>query len=60
MNCLTDIGGKKGIGKKFIKDLNMGKTHLSGGLFLSATYKYALGLRPVSYTHLTLPTRALV
>ncbi|HMU24490.1 MAG TPA: hypothetical protein PKD97_05480, partial [Ferruginibacter sp.] len=45
MNCLTDIGGKKGIGKKFIKDLNIGKTHLSGGLFFSATYKYALGLR---------------
>lgn len=45
MNCLTDIGGKKGIGKKFIKDLNIGKTHMSGGLFFSATYKYALGLR---------------
>ena len=45
MNCLTDIGGKKGIGKKFIKDLNMGKTALSGGVYLSALYKYAVGFR---------------
>ena len=29
MNCLTDIGGNKGIGKKFVKDLNFGKTRLS-------------------------------
>ncbi len=45
MNALTDIGGKKGIGAKFVKDLNMGKTHLSGGVFVSVLYKYALGLR---------------
>lgn len=45
MNCLTDIGGKKGIGAKFLKDLNMGKTHLSGGVFASVLYKYAVGLR---------------
>ena len=45
MNCLTDIGGKKGIGKKFIKDLNMGKTQVGGGLFISAIYKNAFAFR---------------
>ena len=45
MNCLTDIGGKKGIGARFVKDLNIGKTHLSGGIFVSVMYKYALALR---------------
>lgn len=45
MNCLTDLGGKKGIGARFFKDFNIGKTHLSGGLFFSALYKSALGVR---------------
>ena len=45
MNCLTDLGGNKGIGKKFIKDINLGNTQLSGSIFLSAAYKYALVLR---------------
>ena len=45
MNCLTDLGGKKGIGKKFIKDLNMGKTEFQGGLYFMAMYKYSVGLR---------------
>jgi opacity protein-like surface antigen len=45
MNCLTDLGGRKGIGKKFIKDLNMGKSQLAGSIFLSALYKNALGIR---------------
>ena len=45
MNCLTDLGGKKGIGKKFIKDLNFGNTQLSGGLFFSAIFKNAVALR---------------
>jgi Domain of unknown function (DUF6089) len=45
MNCLTDMGGHKGIGKKFIKDLNMGKTHISGGVFFNVAYKNALALR---------------
>ena len=30
MNCLTDLGGKKGIGKKFIKDLNLINNRLCG------------------------------
>lgn len=45
MNCFTDLGGNKGIGKRFFKDLNTGKTHLSGGAFFSATYRNAIGLR---------------
>lgn len=45
MNCLTDVGGRKGIGKKFIKDLNWGKTQLGGSFYISANYKYAVSLR---------------
>ncbi|GAB2828997.1 hypothetical protein [Ferruginibacter profundus] len=45
MNCLTDLGGKKGIGKKFIKDLNFGNTQFAGGLFLNALYKNAVAIR---------------
>lgn len=44
-NCLTDIGGKKGIGKKFIKDLNMKNTQVGGSVYLSATYMSAVTLR---------------
>ena len=45
MNCLTDVGGKKGIGKPLIKDLNMGNTQLNGSIYVSAFYKYAVGVR---------------
>ena len=45
MNCLTDIGGNKGIGKKFIKDLNLGKTHLAGSISLTAMYQYMIAVR---------------
>lgn len=45
MNCLTDIGGKQGLGKPFLKDLNFGKMKLSGGIFLSASYNEAITLR---------------
>jgi hypothetical protein len=45
MNCLTDMGGHKGIGTKFLKDLNMGKTNISGGVFFSVAYKNAVALR---------------
>lgn len=45
MNCLTDIGGKKGLGKKFLKDLNIGKTHFAGGFYVGVMYKYAVALR---------------
>lgn len=45
MNCLTDVGGNKGIGKKFIKDLNLGKTTFTGGISLGATFRDMVGLR---------------
>lgn len=45
MNCLTDLGGGKGIGKKFIKDLNVGYTQPAGSIFFSGVYKNAFVLR---------------
>jgi hypothetical protein len=45
MNCLTDLGGGKGIGKKFIKDINLGNTQLAGSVYFSATFKNAISLR---------------
>ena len=45
MNCLTDLGGKKGIGTKYLKDLNLGETHISGGVFFGMSYKNTVGLR---------------
>jgi len=45
MNCLTDVGGKAGIGKKFVKDLNYGETNSNVGGYLSIIYKNAIGLR---------------
>ena len=45
MNCLTDLGGKKGIGKRFVKDLNFGNTQVAGSIYFSANYKNAVSLR---------------
>ena len=45
MNSLTDIGGNKGIGKRFVKDLNLGSTNFCGGIFISVIYKDAVALR---------------
>ncbi|MGC4100247.1 hypothetical protein [Ferruginibacter sp.] len=45
MNCLTDLGGGKGIGKKFIKDLNIGSTEPAGSIYFTGLYKNALALR---------------
>ncbi|HMT72567.1 MAG TPA: DUF6089 family protein [Chitinophagaceae bacterium] len=45
MNCLTDLGGNKGIGKKFIKDLNWKNTRPSFGVYLLANYEDKLALR---------------
>lgn len=45
MNSLTDLGGKKGIGKNFIKDLNWENSKLSYGLYVSAMYQNKIGLR---------------
>lgn len=45
MNCLTDVGGKKGLGKRFVKDLNLGNNQLNGSVYFTAMYKEAVGLR---------------
>jgi hypothetical protein len=45
MNCLTDLGGQKGIGKKFIKDLNIGTTNASFGAFVGVNIKNKINIR---------------
>ena len=45
MNCLTDLGGKKGLGKTFLKDLNYGNTQINGSLYFGVTYKETVGIR---------------
>jgi hypothetical protein len=45
MNCLTDIGGNAGLGKKGLKDYRLGNTDFDASIYLSAVYKYAYGLR---------------
>ncbi len=45
MNCLTDIGGNRGLGSTFVKDVNFGNNQLNGSIYLTALYKYAVGLR---------------
>lgn len=42
MNSLTDLGGKKGIGKNFIKDLRWKPARLCYGAYIAATYKNAI------------------
>ena len=45
MNCLTDIGGNKGKGSKFIKDINWNQTQLACDAFVSATWHYLFSVR---------------
>ncbi|HMK27800.1 MAG TPA: hypothetical protein VK483_17335 [Chitinophagaceae bacterium] len=45
MNSLTDLGGKRGVGKKFIKDLRIKTIRPSYGLYLMAMYNNVLGVR---------------
>lgn len=45
MNCLTDLGGRKGVGRKYIKDINWNATSPSGSLFVGANYKDLIGAR---------------
>ncbi len=45
MNALTDLGGRKGIGKDFIKDLNWKNSKPCFGVSVTAMYRHAIGLR---------------
>lgn len=45
MNAFTDLGGKKGIGKSFIKDLNLKNTKPSFSLYAMIMIKSMFGVR---------------
>jgi hypothetical protein len=45
MNCLTDVGGKSGLGKPFVKDLNIGNNQLNGSIYFMGTYKEKIAIR---------------
>ena len=45
MNSLTDLGGRKGIGKEFLTDLNLKVSKPSYSLYVMAMYKEFLGIR---------------
>jgi hypothetical protein len=45
MNCLTDVGGRSGLGKSFVKDLNIGNNQLNGSIYLMANYQEKISLR---------------
>ncbi|PWT99369.1 MAG: hypothetical protein C5B52_10735 [Bacteroidetes bacterium] len=40
MNCLTDLGGQKGAGKNFVKDVNWMNTKPMMGFYLGMMYRY--------------------
>jgi hypothetical protein len=45
MNCLSDVGGLRGNGRPFLKDLTIGNNQVNGSIYLSMLYKYAVGFR---------------
>lgn len=45
MNALTDLGGKQGVGKGFIKDLNGKHYNFAGGFYIGALYHQTIGGR---------------
>jgi hypothetical protein len=45
MNCLTDLGGKSGTGRSFIKDVNWQSTRHSGSIYTVLTYRDLLAAR---------------
>lgn len=45
MNCFTDLGGRKGIGKKFVKDFNLKNTMACGTFFFGVVWKNEIALR---------------
>ena len=45
MNALTDLGGKKGQGKKFLNDVNWRNSRAAFGLYAAMLYRDRLGLR---------------
>jgi len=45
MNAFTDLGGRKGLGRKGVKDFNFKNTKFCGSIFFSAVYKNAVAIR---------------
>jgi hypothetical protein len=45
MNCFTDLGGHKGAGKEFLKDLNWRCSKPCVSIYIDALYKDAIALR---------------
>ena len=45
INAMTDIGGRKGVGKTGMKDFNPQNTNISSGLFFGLMFKNAIGVR---------------
>lgn len=50
MNCLTDLGGRKGNGGRFMKDIDWRSSSPCASLYVSATYKDVFSLRLEVYT----------
>jgi Domain of unknown function (DUF6089) len=44
-NCLTDLGGRRGPGKRFIKDLNLRDTHPGAGVYGEILFDQVIGFR---------------
>lgn len=45
MNCMTDLGGGKGPGKKFTKDINWKNSKIAFGIYVVGLYQNRAGLR---------------
>ncbi len=45
MNSLTDLGGRKGIGKRGVKDFNIKNTNLSSSAYIGVIYRNEIALR---------------
>ncbi len=45
MNCFTDLGGKQGVSRNFISDLNINNTRLAGSIYFSGSYRYFIAFR---------------
>lgn len=45
LNAFTDLGGKRGAGRGFIKDLNWSNSRPAASFYVGATWQYAIGAR---------------
>jgi hypothetical protein len=45
LNALTDLGGRRGAGRPFMKDLNWSNSRPAASLYVAGTYQYAIGAK---------------